>query len=86
MSFILVLSPFIISYLYRESCIVRISGILFNVAGLSNQINDSITKEEELLPMQFNTIGISDGISMGTDGMSYSLPSRDLISDSIVLP
>ena len=31
----------------------------------------------------FNTITISDGISMGTDGMSYSLPSRDLIADSI---
>lgn len=36
-----------------------------------------------LLPMRFNTIGVSDGISMGTDGMSYSLPSRDLIADSI---
>ncbi|MFA5668547.1 MAG: dihydroxy-acid dehydratase [Balneolaceae bacterium] len=31
----------------------------------------------------FNTIGISDGISMGTPGMRYSLPSRDLIADSI---
>jgi dihydroxy-acid dehydratase len=31
----------------------------------------------------FNTIGISDGISMGTTGMNYSLPSRDLIADSI---
>ncbi len=31
----------------------------------------------------FNTIGISDGISMGTAGMRYSLPSRDLIADSI---
>ena len=36
-----------------------------------------------MLGMQFNTIGVSDGISMGTDGMSYSLPSRDLIADSI---
>ena len=36
-----------------------------------------------LLAMRFNTIGVSDGISMGTDGMSYSLPSRDLIADSI---
>ena len=33
--------------------------------------------------MRFNTIGVSDGISMGTDGMSYSLQSRDLIADSI---
>ncbi|MEI2608581.1 MAG: dihydroxy-acid dehydratase [Candidatus Promineifilaceae bacterium] len=36
-----------------------------------------------LVGMRFNTIGVSDGISMGTDGMSYSLPSRDLIADSI---
>jgi len=33
--------------------------------------------------MRFNTIGVSDGIAMGTDGMSYSLQSRDLIADSI---
>jgi dihydroxy-acid dehydratase len=33
--------------------------------------------------MQFNTIGVSDGISMGTIGMRYSLQSRDLIADSI---
>jgi dihydroxy-acid dehydratase len=33
--------------------------------------------------MRFDTIGVSDGISMGTDGMSYSLQSRDLIADSI---
>ena len=36
-----------------------------------------------MLGMGFNTIGVSDAISMGTDGMSYSLPSRDLIADSI---
>ena len=36
-----------------------------------------------LVGMRFNTIGVSDGLSMGTDGMSYSLPSRDLIADSI---
>lgn len=33
--------------------------------------------------MRFNTVGVSDGISMGTEGMSYSLQSRDLIADSI---
>ena len=32
---------------------------------------------------RFNTIGVSDAISMGTDGMSYSLQSRDLIADSV---
>lgn len=36
-----------------------------------------------LLGMRFNTIGVSDGMSMGTDGMSFSLQSRDLIADSI---
>jgi dihydroxy-acid dehydratase len=36
-----------------------------------------------LVGMRFNTIGVSDGISMGTAGMSYSLPSRDLIADSL---
>ena len=35
-----------------------------------------------LVGMRFNTIGVSDGISMGTEGMSYSLQSRDLIADS----
>ena len=36
-----------------------------------------------LVGYRFNTVGVSDGISMGTDGMSYSLQSRDLIADSI---
>lgn len=36
-----------------------------------------------LVGFRFNTIGVSDGISMGTDGMSYSLQSRDIIADSI---
>ncbi len=36
-----------------------------------------------LVGMQFNTIGVSDGISMGNDGMSYSLQSREIIADSI---
>jgi dihydroxy-acid dehydratase len=36
-----------------------------------------------VIGMRFNTIGVSDGLSMGTEGMSYSLPSRDLIADSI---
>jgi dihydroxy-acid dehydratase len=36
-----------------------------------------------MVGMRFNTIGVSDGISMGTRGMSFSLQSRDLIADSI---
>ena len=52
-------------------------------------LNDLSAKVKEgvlaagLVGMRFNTIGVSDGISMGTDGMSYSLQSRDLIADSI---
>ncbi|KAG9055924.1 hypothetical protein FS842_000794 [Serendipita sp. 407] len=38
---------------------------------------------EGLLGLTFNTIGVSDGMTMGTEGMSYSLPSRDIIADSI---
>lgn len=37
----------------------------------------------DMVGMRFNTVGVSDGISMGTDGMSFSLQSRDLIADSI---
>lgn len=37
----------------------------------------------DLVGLRFNTIGVSDGLSMGTEGMSCSLPSRDLIADSI---
>ncbi|KAI0661299.1 dihydroxy-acid dehydratase [Cubamyces menziesii] len=39
--------------------------------------------QEGLVGLTFSTIGVSDGITMGTDGMRYSLPSRDLIADSI---
>ncbi|MDH3637851.1 MAG: dihydroxy-acid dehydratase [Gammaproteobacteria bacterium] len=39
--------------------------------------------EAGLVGLRFNTVGVSDGISMGTDGMSFSLQSRDLIADSI---
>jgi dihydroxy-acid dehydratase len=39
--------------------------------------------EAGMVGLRFNTIGVSDGISMGTDGMSYSLQSRDIIADSV---
>jgi dihydroxy-acid dehydratase len=39
--------------------------------------------ENDLVGLTFNTIGVSDGISNGTDGMRYSLVSRDVIADSI---
>tara|TARA_B100000809_G_scaffold266293_1_gene328315 strand:- start:3872 stop:5551 length:1680 start_codon:yes stop_codon:yes gene_type:complete len=41
------------------------------------------TQEADLIGLIFNTIGVSDGISMGTPGMRYSLPSRDIIADSM---
>ena len=41
------------------------------------------TNQENLVGLIFNTIGVSDGISMGTPGMRYSLPSRDIIADSM---
>ncbi|MBL6647198.1 MAG: dihydroxy-acid dehydratase [Flavobacteriaceae bacterium] len=41
------------------------------------------TEQVDLIGLIFNTIGVSDGISMGTPGMRFSLPSRDLIADSM---
>ena len=41
------------------------------------------TKNKDVIGLIFNTIGVSDGISMGTPGMRYSLPSRDIIADSM---
>ena len=49
---------------------------------LSLKIKQGIT-DSDLIGLIFNTIGVSDGISMGTQGMRYSLPSRDIIADSI---
>lgn len=49
---------------------------------LAAKVKEGVTAAG-LVGMRFNTIGVSDGISMGTEGMSYSLPSRDLIADSI---
>src|SRR5213082_2449629 len=51
-----------------------------------NQLADKVKEGVQaagLAGMRFNTIGVSDGISMGTTGMCYSLQSRDLIADSI---
>ncbi len=50
--------------------------------GLAADIRDSVNMRE-LVGLVFHTIGVSDGISMGTAGMRYSLPSRDIIADSI---
>jgi len=50
---------------------------------LATTVKQSVNATEGLLGLRFYTIGVSDGISMGTDGMRYSLVSRDLIADSI---
>src|SRR5439155_19039962 len=49
---------------------------------LSAKVKEGV-KAAGLVGMRFNTVGVSDGISMGTEGMSFSLQSRDLIADSI---
>ena len=50
--------------------------------GLAAKIKDGIN-QEDLVGLIFHTIGVSDGMSMATNGMKYSLPSRDIIADSI---
>ena len=68
---------------------VGISSVWFEGNPCNMHLLDLAAKVKEgvvasgLVGMRFNTIGVSDGISMGTDGMSFSLQSRDLIADSI---
>src|SRR5499426_1827062 len=49
---------------------------------LAEKVKEGV-KAAGMVGMRFNTVDVSDGISMGTDGMSFSLQSRDLIADSI---
>ena len=68
---------------------VGISSVWYEGNSCNMHLNDLAAKVKQgvidagMVGMRFNTIGVSDGISMGTDGMSYSLQSRDLIADSI---
>jgi dihydroxy-acid dehydratase len=68
---------------------VGISSVWFEGNTCNMHLNQLSAKVKEgveaagLVGLRFNTIGVSDGISMGTEGMSYSLQSRDLIADSI---
>ena len=68
---------------------VGIASVWYEGNTCNMHLNDLAAKVKEgvvaagLVGMRFNTIGVSDGISMGTEGMSYSLQSRDLIADSI---
>jgi len=50
--------------------------------GLAETVKKGV-QESDLVGLIFHTIGVSDGMSMGTSGMRYSLPSRDIIADSI---
>lgn len=53
-----------------------------HLLSLAHLVKQSM-KRSGLVPYRFNTIGVSDGISMGTTGMRYSLQSREIIADSI---
>ncbi|TMB00576.1 MAG: dihydroxy-acid dehydratase [Deltaproteobacteria bacterium] len=56
----------------------------FNLRRLAEQVKRGV-REAGGTPMEFNTIAISDGITMGTEGMKTSLVSREIIADSIEL-
>ncbi|MDH5182015.1 MAG: dihydroxy-acid dehydratase, partial [Gammaproteobacteria bacterium] len=72
-----------------EKAEVGIASVWWEGNTCNMHLNDLAAKVKEgvmaadLVGMRFNTIGVSDGISMGTRGMSYSLQSRDLIADSV---
>lgn len=53
-----------------------------HLLNLAEEVKKGV-KAAGLVGMRFNTIGVSDGISMGTNGMRYSLQSREIIADSI---
>ncbi|MFW7380623.1 MAG: dihydroxy-acid dehydratase [Oligoflexus sp.] len=53
-----------------------------HLAGFGERVQEEM-KAYQINGIRFHTVGVSDGISMGTSGMSYSLPSRELIADSI---
>lgn len=64
------------------SCWYEGNSCNMHLLDLAGRVKEGV-QAADLVGMRFNTIGVSDGISMGTDGMSYSLQSRDLIADSI---
>ena len=55
----------------------------FHLNDLAKLVKQSINEGKKMVGLIFNTIGVSDGISMGTEGMKYSLQSREIIADSI---
>ena len=56
----------------------------YNLRALAEQVKEGVRRAGGT-PMEFNTIAISDGITMGTEGMKASLVSREVIADSIEL-
>jgi len=54
-----------------------------HLLSLGEDVKKSVDKDPQMYGFQFNTVGVSDGMSMGTRGMTYSLPSREIIADSI---
>ena len=72
-----------------EKAQVGIASVWYEGNSCNMHLNELAARVKEgvvaadLVGMRFNTIGVSDGMSMGTSGMSYSLQSRDLIADSI---
>mmetsp|Transcript_93166 Transcript_93166/g.207238 ORF Transcript_93166/g.207238 Transcript_93166/m.207238 type:complete len:569 (-) Transcript_93166:80-1786(-) len=54
-----------------------------HLLSLGDDVKKFVDEDEKLYGFQFNTVGVSDGMSMGTKGMTYSLPSREIIADSI---
>src|SRR5512136_1266046 len=53
-----------------------------HLQGLGRLVKDAV-RAAGGVPFEFNTIGVDDGIAMGHAGMHYSLPSRELIADSV---
>jgi dihydroxy-acid dehydratase len=51
--------------------------------GLAVYVKQGVQANKDMIGLIFNTIGVSDGMTNGNDGMRYSLPSRDIIADSI---
>jgi dihydroxy-acid dehydratase len=72
-----------------EKPIIGIANSYSNITPCNASLNDlairaaEVLREEKAMPQVFGTITVSDGISMGTEGMKYSLVSREVIADSI---
>jgi dihydroxy-acid dehydratase len=72
-----------------EKPIIGIANAYSNITPCNASLNDlairaaEVLREQKTMPQVFGTITVSDGISMGTEGMKYSLVSREVIADSI---